>query len=553
MGKPITNITIVGGGTAGWITAFYLIHRYKRRKEIIGQDVSITLIESPDVAIIGVGEATVPTLKGTLREGGISEAEFFARADATFKLGIWFKGWNRKENGAPIGFLHPFTGGLSVDGMNPGYSFKKHGLSARPEFDDQDFVRVISHAREAMERMCGPRALNDPEYSGALQYAYHLDAAKFSEFLAEVCVARGVAHVRDNVEHVRLDERGFISSLQLRERGDWPVELVVDCTGFKALLISGALKEPFESFSDYLLNDRAIPIQIKHRDPARLEPVTTSTALEAGWSWNIPLRSRIGAGYVFCSAFKSDDDAKKEFLDHLGPVAQGMDPHVIKMRVGRMRRSWVKNCVAVGLASGFLEPLESTAIMTIELQARWLLNVMPSTDFEEPLIREYNSLCESLYGEVRDFLGIHFTQNNRDDTPFWRACRRDAKKSDSLRAQLDLWKCMLPGPLDLRDKRVFSNWSVLCLLMGKDFYKNPPVGVLEVVSSLKWQKYCHEVWRRKQAVLDGIADHRALVESIAGSSVAGRSLRDAYDPAAAPKLGLGILTVDPQPIMSQLN
>jgi Tryptophan halogenase len=552
MGKPITNITIVGGGTSGWITASYLIHRYKKRREVIGQDVSITVIESPDTGIIGVGEATVPTLKATLRLAGISEPEFFARTDATFKLGILFKDWNRDEDGAPISYIHPFTGGLTVDGMNPGYSFKRYGITGRMETTDQDFVRTISHARDAMEAGRGPRAINGPHYDGALQYAYHLDAGKLAAFLAEVAQARGVKHVLDKVENVNFDERGFISSLTLKERGDWPVELVVDCTGFRGLIINEAMKEPFDSFADYLPNDRAIPIQIPHEDPEKIDSVTTSTGLEAGWSWHIPLQSRIGTGYVYCSAFKSDDDAKKEFISYLGPRAEGADPRVIKMRVGHTRRSWVKNCVAIGLSSGFIEPLESTAIMSVELQARWLLHNMPTADFEEPLIEQFNSQCRNLYAEVRDFLSMHFTQTNREDTPYWRALRYETKKSDLFQSHLDLWKYALPSPVDPGFTQVFNNWSILCILMGKNFYKDADLRTIEVVPSVTWQKYCDEVWRRKRGVLGRIANHRKLVDALVKSAVAGKSNME--QPASTePAVQVGGLSVEPQPVMAQLN
>ncbi len=552
MAKPITNITIVGGGTSGWITASYLIHRYKKRREVVGEDLKITVIESPDTAILGVGEATVPTLKATLQIAGISEAEFFARTDATFKLGILFKDWNRAADGSPIRFVHPFTGGLTCDGMNPGYSFKRYGITGRMNVTDQDFVRTIGHARDAIEANRGPRALNGPEFGGGLQYAYHIDAGKLADFLAEVAKARGVAHIRDRVDKVNLDERGFVASLSLRERGDWPVELIVDCTGFRGLIINEALGEPFESYSDYLLNDRAIPIQIPHETPDRIESVTTSTALDAGWSWNIPLQNRIGTGYVYSSAFKSDDEAKKEFIEFLGPRAEGADPRVIKMRVGHTRRSWVKNCVAIGLSSGFIEPLESTAIMSVELQARWLLAYMPSTDFEEPMTKQFNWLTEQLYAEVRDFLSMHFTQTNREDTPYWRAMRHEAKKSDSFAEHLQLWKTALPSPADPRRKQVFNNWSVACILMGKDFYKDAQLGVTEVVPSLTWQKYCDEIWQRKRVTLGRIAIHKRLVDHMVKSAIAGKSN---IEPAATiePKVQMGGLTVEPQPVMAQTD
>ncbi|MGQ0741913.1 MAG: tryptophan halogenase family protein [Alphaproteobacteria bacterium] len=548
MGKPITNITIVGGGTSGWITAAYLNHRLQWGPTA-NSDVKITLIESPSISIIGVGEATVPTLKGTMKMMGISEAEFIQRTDATFKLGIWFKDWNKDKDGNRIGYLHPFTGGLTVKGHSPGYSFKKYGLPGRNgNVNDQDFVRTISVAREAIENNQGPRALNGPQFGGALQYAYHIDAGKLAEFLQEVCVKRGVNYVRDDVVDVMKDDRGFIKALKLKERGDWPVELVVDCAGFKGLFINEIMGEPFEYYSDYLLNDRAIPIQIKHTDPMKINSVTTSTALEAGWSWHIPLQNRIGTGYVFSSKFKSDDDALAEFKEHLNGAELVTEPRVIKMRVGRCRKSWVKNVVAMGLSSGFVEPLESTAIMSVELQARWLAATLPSTDFEEPMVEQFNGASARLYDEIRDFLCLHFGLNEREE-PYWKAARYEAKKSDSLQHHLELWKYTLPSPLDPRMRAVFSHWSIMCILMGKNFYKDCQLLDTEAVSDKLWQNYWNQLTSAKQRVLGRLASHRQLVDHMVKMSVPGTSVTKQADDGRL--IGDGQLLVNPQPIMAQ--
>lgn len=525
MGRPITNITIVGGGTSGWIAAAYLNQRLQWGP-MASRDVTITVIESPLVGIIGVGEATVPTLKATLKLLRISEAEFMKRTDATFKLGIWFDGWNTDEQGQPIGFMHPFTGGRTISGLNPGYAYKQHGIPWRKNVSDQDFVRMISIARDAFERNQGPRAMNGPQYGGALQYAYHTNAAKLADFLAEVCISRGVKHVRDNVVDVKLDKRGYISSLQLEKHGKWPVELVIDCTGFRGLLINKALGEPFMSYSDYLLNDSAIPMPIPHRDPDRLPSVTGAIAMDAGWSWNIPLSNRVGTGYVFCSQFKSDDDALQELRKLNGPASEKIDPPqpTIKMRVGRNRRSWVKNCVSIGLSSGFVEPLESTAIMTVELQSRWLLSFMPTTDFEEPLADQYNQAVARLYDEIRDFLGLHFSLSERKGA-YWDAVRNDAKKSDTLQHHLDLWKYSLPSPADARNRTVYSHWSVLCILMGKNFYRDCKLSSAEFVPLNIWHRYGAELRAWKQSIIPRLAPHKQLVDHVYAQAVPGASMR----------------------------
>ncbi len=548
MGRPITNITIVGGGTAGWIAAAYLNHRLQWGPTA-HRDVTITVIESPNIGVIGVGEATVPTLKATMKHLGISEPEFMSRCDATFKLGIWFDRWNTNSKGDLIGFLHPFTGGKTIKGANPGYAFKKYGIPDRENVTDQDFVRTITAAREAFEHHRGPRALNGPHYGGPMQYAYHIDAAKLADFLAEVCKKRGVKHIRDNVVDVKLDERGFIASLQLEKNGNWPIELVVDCTGFRGLLINKALGEPFISYNDYLLNDRAIPMQVRHFDPDKIPSVTGAIAMDAGWVWHIPLKRRVGAGYVFCSQFKSDDDALREFREYLGPAGEGFEPQpAIKMRVGRNRRSWVKNCVAVGLSSGFLEPLESTAIMTLELQSRWLLYNMPSTDFEEPLAEQYNGSVNRLYDEIRDFLGLHFSLSERKG-PFWDAVRNDAKKSDMLQYHLDVWKHSLPSPNDPRNRTVYNHWSVLCILMGKNFYKNSQLADSELVPLKLWRQYGIENRAWKEPIMARLARHNRLIDYMHGQAVAGESVRQQDSPEGNIFSDTEMLST-PQPIMA---
>ena len=359
-----------------------------------------------------------------------------------------------------------------------------------------------------------------------MQYAYHIDAAKLADFLAEVCKKRGVKHVRDNVVDVKLDERGYIASLQLQENGNWPIELVVDCTGFRGLLINKALGEPFISYNDHLLNDRAIPMQVRHFDPERIPSVTGAIAMDAGWVWHIPLRRRVGSGYVFCSQFKSDDDALREFREFLGPAGEGLEPQpAIKMRVGRNRRSWVKNCVAIGLSSGFLEPLESTAIMTLELQSRWLLYNMPSTDFEEPLAEQYNSSVNRLYDEIRDFLGLHFSLSERKG-PFWDAVRNDAKKSDTLQYHLDAVEIRSPKPIGSTLQNRLQSLERALHSDGEKFLQELQACRIGARAAQRmWQRYGIENRAWKEPILARLAQHKRLIEHVHGQAVPGESVQ----------------------------
>jgi hypothetical protein len=377
--------------------------------------------------------------------------------------------------------------------------------------------------REAIEQFKGARALDAPAFGGALQYAYHIDATLLAGFLREICLARGVERIVDDVTGVALDEGGSIAALELRQHGSRPVQLVVDCTGFKGLLINGALGEPFVSFSDYLPNDRAIPIQTRRNDERAIVPATVATALDAGWCWRVSLQSRDGTGYVYSSAFASDDEALGQLTSFLGGEEMLIAPRVLPMRIGRCRRSWVKNCVAIGLASGFLEPLESTAILSIELASRWLVQFFPSSDFEEPLRRQFNGVVEKFYDEVRDFLGLHFSLNNRTDTPYWKALRHEAKQSDRLRENLAIWKHALPSIVDARSDMIFGHWSIACVLFGKGFYQGTELAGGELVPDEVWRWYWAETRAAKRATLAALPDHYDLIQAIRARAVAGTS------------------------------
>ena len=515
MGRPIRNVTIVGGGTAGWITAAYLNHRLQWGPTArADEDVRITVIESPSLPTVGVGEATVPTLKATLRILEIPEAEFIFRTNASLKLGIRFEKWQLGPDGQPLTYVHPFTGGSVVRGRNPGYAFLEHGLDGQRDLPGSTLIPLLSHSVEAIAQGKGPRGIDDDDFTFNLQYAYHLDAGLMADFFREICVERGVTHLLDEVRDITVDERGHIASLKLERNGELPVELVIDCSGFRGLLINQTLDEPFESYSDYLMNDRALPLQAKRLDPDHLTPATVSTAMNAGWAWRTPLYNRDGNGYVYCSSFISDDEALAEFAEHLNGAEPLTDPRVMRMRVGRNRRSWVGNCVAIGLAGGFLEPLESTGILSIELAARWLLQYFPSTDFEPVLQRQFNGLMQRFYEETRDFLGLHFTVGNRNDTPYWRAAHNDLKRSDALQNCLDLWQYGMPSLSDQRSRMIFSEWSVQTLLFAKDFYGGQPLNSVDTVPADIWKWYAADRKAVRRGVLADLPDHLALLDAI---------------------------------------
>lgn len=529
MGTPIKDIVIVGGGTAGWLTAAYLNHRLQWAYGHPG-GVSITLIEAPDVPTIGVGEATVPTMVRTLRHLEISEREFIARTEATFKLGIDFRDWNVDANGAFTRFFHGFEGGVQVRGRNPGAALLAYGADADVLGYAPSFTSVIGHSEERAALHKGPKLFDSAPFTGPQAYAYHLDAGKFAALLTEIAVARGVQHVRDTVVGATRDDRGNIAELVMADGACRPVELVIDCTGFQGLLINRTMEEPFISYSDYLLNDRALPIQIAHAAEPDLYPATVSTARSAGWSWHIPLQSRIGTGYVYSSSFASDQQALDEVLSRLDGQTLLTDPRTLTMRVGHCRRSWVGNCVAIGLSGGFIEPLESTAIQLIETACRRLLQFFPTLDFEPELANKFNVAMTGQYEEIRDFLGLHFSLSNRDDTPYWRAVRHEAKRSDRLNESLALWRRSLPDAYDDRDSNVFSYWSICTLLFGKGFYTGPIESGTDMLPREVWDRFLREWGKIKRASVEMLPDHGDLLRHIVAGVTPGGSA------ARAPKV-----------------
>lgn len=534
MAEPIRDIVIVGGGTTGWLTAALLNHRLQWGLAH-PEGVRITLIESPEVPIIGVGEATIPPIRNTLQALDIDEAEFIARTQATFKLGVRFDDWDRDSAGRARSFFHPFTGGVQVAGRNPAASLLAHGVPSELGFDPQ-LGNVIGHGVAAAAAHKSPRRADSDPYRGVLSYSYHFDAALFAGFLQQVCAARGVVHVRDTVLGAERDARGHIAALHLKDGGRRPVELVIDCSGFRGLLINEALEEPFVSFSDYLLNDRAIAIQVAHDADRALPPFTVSTATGTGWRWRIPLQSRVGTGHVFSSAFASETEAA-DILIAANQGEQLTEPRAVPMRVGRCRRSWVGNCVAIGLASGFIEPLESTSIQFVDHACRRLLQFMPTRDFEPGPIAKFNLEMERIYEEVRDFLGLHFTLGNREDTPYWQAVRHEAKRSDSLQACLAMWKHSLPDAYDPRPAAIFNFWSVNCVLFGKGYYDGPVTTGTDLLPSGIWDRYIRETAALQQGLLGSLPDHGEIVRLMTASATIGATVARAPQRRPVPAFG----------------
>lgn len=515
MGKPIAKITIVGGGTAGWMSALFLSTFVKGAKRAQGR-IKVCLIESPNIPTVGVGEATVPGMPNILKMCGISEKRFFKTCNASFKLGVLFDRWNNDAAGKPLAYVNPFSKGKQIGGIDPAWYYLREGAGRF------DFVQTISPCVDLWKSCKGPRPLGADEFAAHVGFAYHLDAGKFAGLLKDICIERGVEHILDDMVEVEKDERGHIAALHLEKGGRHPVELVIDCTGFRGLVINEALGVPFESYSRYLGNDRAMAVQLPHPDPNRIEPMTRSTALGAGWSWRVPLFNRIGTGYVFSSAHRTDDQARDEFRAHLAefhPDGASAEPRVIPMRVGRTTRAWEKNCVAIGLTGGFIEPLESTAIYMIEMGLRWLLTYFPDSDFNQPVTDRYNKVSKDLYDEVRDFICLHYALNNRTDDDYWHDAR-NLDIPDSLAENIELWKHTLPAPFDLGAYSLFSPATYQAVLLGKGVYEtgfgNPKMAPAIAMNKDRWKTYLKRTRIQIDQLTRDLPDHKVLLTHLRG-------------------------------------
>jgi tryptophan halogenase len=465
----VNSVVIVGGGTAGWMTASYL-------RAAFGDRMAVTLVESENIPVIGVGEATFSTVRHFFDYLGLDEREWMPECSATYKLAIRFENWRADQQH----FYHPFERLRVVDG----FPLTDWWLNLRPsERFDKDCFLIAS----LCDNKSSPRHLDgtlfEPgfadegttraerttltEQSTQFPYAYHFDATLLSRYLTKFSVDRGVRHVLDDVVDVALDERGWIRHVTTKHSGDLTGDLFIDCTGFRGMLLNKALGEPFMSYQDSLPNDSAVALRVPVDMAERgLRPCTTATAQDAGWIWTIPLFGRIGTGYVYARDYCSPDDAERALREFVGPVADDIEANHIRMRIGRSERSWVNNCVGIGLASGFVEPLESTGIFFIQNAIEQLVKHLPDHDWDDRLRKSYNSQVAHVMDGVREFLVLHYYAAARTDNQYW----RDTKTRplpDGLAERIEQWQVKLPDKESVFPYyHGFEPYSYIAMLLG---------------------------------------------------------------------------------------
>ncbi|MGR4862197.1 tryptophan halogenase family protein [Caulobacter sp. LARHSG274] len=455
-GAAVRRVVIVGGGTSGWMCAAGLAR-------LVPPDVQVTLVESEEIGVIGVGEATIPTLLEFNNFLGLDEDEFVRQTRATFKLGIEFVDWDRRGER----YFHPF----GFHGR-PTAEFKFHQLWLRLRHLERQEPALAGSAGEigdynlctaAARRGRFGRAQGGPgSVLASLRHAYHFDAALYGQVLRAYAEARGVRRREGLVVSVQQRPAdGFIESVTLRDGRVIKGDLFIDCSGFRALLIEGALDVPFVDWGHYLPCDRALAVPSALSGPP--EPYTRSTSGSAGWRWRIPLQHRMGNGHVYCSAFLDDEAANRELLAGLGGKALA-DPRPIRFRTGRRERAWEKNCVAIGLAGGFIEPLESTSIHLVQMGLQRLTLLWPDRGFNRAEIDQYNAATRLEYEQLRDFIVMHYKANRRDDSAFWRACR-DMTIPDSLAHKIELFRAN--GRIFREQDDLFTEDSWLAVMLGQ--------------------------------------------------------------------------------------
>jgi tryptophan halogenase len=446
--RRISRIVILGGGTAGWMTAAALSRSF-------GRSVAITLLESDDIGTVGVGEATIPTIHWFNDLIGLDEAEFLRETKATFKLGIEFVDWTRPGHR----YFHPFG---QYGAPLPGVAFHHRWLKARAQGSDVPLSGLSLAARLAAEGRFARPAGDARSILSTLGYAYHFDAGLYARYLRRLAEAAGVVRVEGRLRDVVRDgDNGQVTAL-LTERGETLAgELFVDCSGFRALLIDGAMGEGLEDWSHWLPCDRAVAVPCAR--VAATTPYTRSTARAAGWQWRIPLQHRTGNGYVYASAHLSEDEATATLLANLDGEALA-EPRTLRFTAGTRRRPWRGNVVAIGLSSGFLEPLESTSIHLIQSGITKLLTLFPDRDMDPALADRFNQLFGRDMDGIKDFLILHYHATSGRDEPLWRHCRAMALP-DTLAARVAQYR--RSGRLILDSDELFREASWLAVLDGQ--------------------------------------------------------------------------------------
>ena len=485
--EGIKKIVIAGGGTAGWMVAALM-------SKTVGKVIDISLVESDEIATVGVGEATIPPLVKFNQLCQINEKEFMAAVQATFKLGISFENW--RDVGED--YIHSF-GNTGTDHWSAG--FQHIWLAAQRQGLAEEFGDYCLELRAAQENKFAHLPKN------GLNYAFHIDATLYAKYLRKLSEECGIKRVEGKIVKVNQNsESGFITSLTLASGKEIEGDLFIDCTGFRGVLIEQTLHAGYEDWSHWLPCDSAVAVQTESTGPAI--PYTRSIAREAGWQWRIPLQHRVGNGMVYCSRYISDDDARESLLANIdGELIT--EPRVIKFRPGQRLKQWSKNCVTMGLSSGFLEPLESTSIHLIQRSANRLMQMLPQDRIVQTDIDEYNKQARFEIETIRDFIILHYCVTNRQDTPFWRHCR-NMEIPETLAHRIKLFR--ETGRVFRIPNELFAENSWLQVMLGQGIVPEQYHPVVDVMDTDELDKFLKEIKSNVDHTVAQLPDHEAYIE-----------------------------------------
>lgn len=463
--NAIRHIVIVGGGSAGWMTAAALSGLFSP------DALRITLIESEQIGTIGVGEATIPDVINFNAMLGISEIDFMKATKGTFKLGIEFKNWGQVGES----YFHPFgQHGVDMNGIDfHQYWLQYRETDAASEIEDFSLCAIAAKQDKFVQPAQDPRSV-----LSQLRYAYHFDATAYAAFLRRYAEARGVRRVEGKVVDVAQNAAtGFIQHVTLENGQDIAGDMFFDCSGFRALLLGQTLDVGFEDWSHWLPCDTAQTVACERTGP--LLPYTISTAKSAGWQWRIPTQHRTGNGHIYASAHISDEAAIESLLSDLDGPAMG-SPRKIRFRTGHRSKFWDKNCVAIGLSGGFLEPLESTSLFLIQEGISKFISLFPSADMPDVVRNEYNRQLSKKFAQVRDFIILHYKATQRDDSPFWDYCRT-MPIPDTLSDKIALFT--EAGRVFRYEDELFSKDSWIAVLLGQNVIPKTRDPIVEKLNS----------------------------------------------------------------------
>ncbi len=490
---PLRKVIVVGGGTAGWMCAAAL-SRLTRHGQL-----EVTLVESEQIGTVGVGEATIPPIMDFNRLLEINEAEFLAQTQGTFKLGIQFRNWGRVGDN----YFHPFGAfGYAFDGV----AFHQIWQQRRAKGDPRP---LGAFSLPCMAADAGKFVITGPNHRPDLppiNYAYQFDAGRYAKFLRTYAETRGVVRKEGIVADVALaPESGEVANIRLQDGTVLEGDLFVDCTGFRGLLIEQALKTGYEDWSHWLPCDRAVALPCTKVGPAL--PYTRATAHSAGWQWRIPLQHRTGNGHVYCSSFISDDEALATLKSNLdGEILA--EPNFLKFRTGRRRKFWNKNVVAIGLAGGFMEPLESTSIHLIQTAISKLVALLSSGAAAPRQAEAFNRLTNKEFERIRDFLVLHYNATSRDDSPFWNYCRT-MQIPDSLAEKIELFRTN--GHIFREDDELFTATSWVAVLQGQGIHPTSFNPIANAFPEAQLSHEINEIERSIQFMVDRMPTHEGFI------------------------------------------